>query len=85
MSEIIKDLTGKALFKLGYSKINDLDIKYYQEFKDRYDVFGQFRNERGYFEFALSFDKKVNIKRSHVNMISPSGVRDDIEKKVYDK
>ncbi|BBG24544.1 hypothetical protein [Sulfuracidifex tepidarius] len=85
MSEIIKDLTGKALSKLGYTNVNNLDIKYYQEFKDRYDVFGQFRNERGYFEFAISFDKKVNIKRSHVNMISPSGVREDIEKKVYDK
>ncbi|WP_256202462.1 hypothetical protein [Sulfuracidifex tepidarius] len=58
MSEIIKDLTGKALSKLGYTNVNNLDIKYYQEFKDRYDVFGQFRNERGYFEFAISFDKK---------------------------
>ncbi len=85
MSEQIKELTEKALSKLGYDEISDLDIKYYQEFKDRYDVFGQFKNQRGYFEFAISFDKKVNIKRSHVNMISPSGIREDMEKKVYDK
>ncbi|WP_256201684.1 hypothetical protein [Sulfuracidifex metallicus] len=38
MSEIVKDLTEKTLSKVGYNSIKDLDIKYYQEFKDRYDV-----------------------------------------------
>jgi len=85
MSEIVKDLTEKTLSRVGYNSIKDLDIKYYQEFKDRYDVFGQFKNEKGYFEFAISFDKKGNIKRSHVNMISPTSIREDIEKRVYDK
>ncbi|QGA55010.1 hypothetical protein GFS03_10695 [Sulfolobus sp. E5-1-F] len=80
----IKDLTLKVLKKIDNTIIdNSLQIKYYQSFKDRFDVFGEYENQIGIYEFAISFDKKGNLKRSHINMISPKNIRKDLEKKIY--
>ncbi|MCH1770978.1 MULTISPECIES: hypothetical protein [Metallosphaera] len=82
----VRDLLLKVLRKIDPTIIEDtVDIKFIQNFKDRYDVFGQFKNAKGIYEFAVSFDNKGNIKREHVNMIVPHKIRDDIERKVYDK
>ncbi|WP_338599797.1 hypothetical protein V6M85_10680 [Sulfolobus tengchongensis] len=80
----IKDLTLKVLKKIDDTIIDaSLQIKYYQGFKDRFDVFGQYENALGIFEFAISFDRKGNLKRSHINMISPKNIRKELEKKIY--
>ncbi|AEB95955.1 MAG: hypothetical protein QXR57_00390 [Metallosphaera sp.] len=82
----IRDLLLKVLRKIDPTLLEDsLEIKFIQSFKDRYDVFGQFRNQKGLYEFAVSFDRKGNIKRDHVNMISPNKIRDELEKRIYDK
>ncbi|WP_054836445.1 hypothetical protein [Metallosphaera hakonensis] len=78
----LRALLIKVLKKIDPTLIEDtVDVKFIQNFKDRYDVFGQFKNGLGIYEFAVSFDNKGNIKREHVNMISPNKVRHDIEKK----
>ncbi|MCH4814375.1 MAG: hypothetical protein QXY87_01660 [Saccharolobus sp.] len=80
----MKDLTLKVLKKIDNTIVDSsLQIKYYQGFKDRYDVFGEYENQIGIYEFAISFDKKGNLKRSHINMISPKNIRKDLEKKIY--
>ncbi|EZQ03803.1 MULTISPECIES: hypothetical protein [Acidianus] len=63
-------------------KEDSLDIKFIQQGKNRYDVFGQFRDENGIFEFAISFDFKGKIEREHINMIEPSKLRDELEKRL---
>lgn len=82
----IKNLTLKIIKSIDNTIIDDtLQIKYYQSFKDRFDVFGEYQNQIGIFEFAISFDKKGNLKRSHINMISPKKIRNELEKKIYRK
>ncbi|AOL16188.1 hypothetical protein BFU36_05080 [Sulfolobus sp. A20] len=82
----VRSLTLKVLRSIDPDIIEDtLQIKYYQSFKDRFDVFGEFQNKIGLFEFAISFDKKGNLKRKHINMISPKNLRSDLEKKIYKK
>ncbi|BFH73243.1 hypothetical protein SJAV_11870 [Sulfurisphaera javensis] len=84
MSEEIKSLTISTLRKLvGDFDINSLEIKFYQSFKDRYDIYGKFQNDKGLYEFAISVDKKGNIKRDHINLIMPRKVRDEVDKKVH--
>ncbi|QKQ99973.1 hypothetical protein GWK48_05900 [Metallosphaera tengchongensis] len=84
--EDLRDLLVKVLKKIDPTIIEEtLDIKFTQNFKDRYDVFGQFKNSKGIYEFAVSFDHKGNIKREHVNMIVPNKVKDELEKKVHGK
>jgi hypothetical protein len=81
--EDVRELLLKILKKLDPKFIEDsLDIKYIQNFKNRYDVFGQFRNDIGVYEFAISFDTKGNIKRNHINMIRPLKFDDEIQKKL---
>ncbi|EHP69318.1 MAG: hypothetical protein RXS23_02945 [Metallosphaera yellowstonensis] len=82
----IRETLIKVLKKLDPTIREDsVTIKYVQNFKDRYDVFGQFANGIGLYEFAVSFDEKGNIKRDHVNMIAPHKIREELEKKLYDK
>ncbi|BAK54200.1 MULTISPECIES: hypothetical protein [Sulfurisphaera] len=84
MDEEIKSITISTLKKLiGDFDINTLEIKFYQSFKDRYDIYGKFQNKDGVYEFAISVDKKGNIKRDHINLISPRKVVDEINKKVH--
>lgn len=61
---------------------NSLDIKFIQEYKNKYDVFGQFKDDKGLYEFALSFDNKGKIYRQHINMIQLLEFRDELEKKM---
>lgn len=61
---------------------NSLDIKFIQESKNRYDVFGQFRDDKGIYEFALSFDSKGKVYRQHINMIQPLKFREELEKRM---
>ncbi|MEM1600311.1 MAG: hypothetical protein QXW51_05835 [Sulfolobaceae archaeon] len=82
----IRILVLKALKTIDDTIIeNSVQIKYYQSFKDRIDAFGEYQNELGIFEFAISFDKKGKLKRSHVNMISPKRIRSELEDKIHKK
>lgn len=84
MDENIKKLTISTLKKIiGDFDTNSLEIKFYQSFKDRYDIYGKFQNNNGFYEFAISVDKKGNIKRDHINLIMPKKVRDEVDKKVH--
>ena len=84
MDEEIRSLTVLSLRKIvGDFDVNSLEIKYYQSFKDRYDIFGRFKNKDGLYEFAISIDKKGNIKRDHVNLIMPTKVSQEIDKKTH--
>jgi hypothetical protein len=82
--DFVKFMTLKILKNLHPTIVeNSLEIKYYQSFKERYDVFGKFKDNYGYYEFAVSFEKNGKIKRSHINMIMPIKIRQDLEDKVY--
>ncbi|AWR97341.1 hypothetical protein DFR86_07105 [Acidianus sulfidivorans JP7] len=59
-----------------------LDIKFIQEYKNRFDTFGQFKDDKGIYEFALSFDTKGKIHRQHINMIQTLKFREELEKKM---
>lgn len=84
MDDKIKSLTISTLRKIiGDFDVNSLEIKFYQTFKDRYDIFGTFKNKNGIYEFAISVDKKGNIKRDYVNLIMPIKINDDIDKKIH--
>ena len=84
MSEEIRSLAISALSKIvGDFDVNSLEIKFYQSFKDRYDIFGKFKSKNGIYEFAISVDKKGNIKRKHINLILPMKVNEEINKKMY--
>ena len=61
---------------------DSLDIKFLQQYKNRYDVFGQFKDDKGIYEFALSFDTKGKIYRQHINMIQTLKLREELEKKL---
>ncbi|BCU68289.1 hypothetical protein HS7_17260 [Sulfolobales archaeon HS-7] len=80
------ELLIKVLKKVDPTYIKDtLELEFLQEREDKFDTFGRFKSSSGYYEFAISFDKKGNIKRSHVNLISPYKIRDELEKKMYKK
>lgn len=61
---------------------SSLDIKFTQEYKNRYDVFGQFKDNKGVYEFALSFDNKGKVYRQHINMIQPLKLREELERRM---
>ncbi|MBP1357677.1 MAG: hypothetical protein JZD40_04220 [Sulfolobus sp.] len=84
MSEEIKSLTISSLRKIvGELDPATLEIKFYQSFKDRYDIYGKFENNVGIYEFAISVDKKGNIKRDHVNLIMPKKVNKEMNEKTH--
>lgn len=84
MDEEIISLTISTLRKIvGDFDVNSLEIKFYQSFKDRYDIYGKFKNINGLYEFAISVDKKGNIKRDHINLIMPAKVNDEMNKKTH--
>ncbi|ARM75985.1 hypothetical protein [Acidianus manzaensis] len=79
----IRDMLIKILKKIDPNfDENSLDIKFVQEYKNRYDTFGQFKDDKGIYEFALSFDNKGKIYRQHINMIQTTKFRDELEKKM---
>ncbi|AEE93506.1 hypothetical protein [Acidianus hospitalis] len=79
----IRDELLKILKKMDPNIVDDsLDIKFLQQYKNRYDVFGQFKDDKGVYEFALSFDTKGKIYRQHINMIQTLKLREELEKKL---
>ncbi|MDT7901008.1 MAG: hypothetical protein RXQ76_05135 [Acidianus sp.] len=79
----IRDELLKILKKMDPNIVDDsLDIKFLQQYKNRYDVFGQFKDDKGIYEFALSFDTKGKIYRQHINMIQTLKLREELEKKL---
>ncbi|PVU76757.1 hypothetical protein DDW13_02230 [Acidianus hospitalis] len=79
----IRDELLKILKKMDPNIVDDsLDIKFLQQYKNRYDVFGQFKDDKGIYEFALSFDNKGKIYRQHINMIQTLKLREELEKKL---
>ncbi|MEM1626172.1 MAG: hypothetical protein QXV69_02650 [Sulfolobaceae archaeon] len=82
----IRDTVFKILSEKYPNIIKEsLEIKFYQSFKDRVDTFGRFQDDKGLYEFILSYEKNGKIRRFHINLIMPSKVRKDLEKKIYDK
>ncbi|MCY0873402.1 hypothetical protein D1867_05250 [Acidianus infernus] len=79
----VRDELLKILKKMDPNIVDDsLDIKFLQQYKNRYDVFGQFKDDKGIYEFALSFDTKGKIYRQHINMIQTLKLREELEKKL---
>ncbi|MQL54607.1 hypothetical protein [Acidianus ambivalens] len=79
----VRDELLKILKKLDPNIVdNSLDIKFLQQYKNRYDIFGQFKDDKGIYEFALSFDTKGKIYRQHINMIQTLKLREELEKKL---
>ncbi|MFP3218202.1 MAG: hypothetical protein RXQ99_06325 [Acidianus sp.] len=79
----IRDELLKILKKMDPNIVDDsLDIKFLQQYKNKYDVFGQFKDDKGVYEFALSFDTKGKIYRQHINMIQTLKLREELEKKL---
>ncbi len=82
MDDIREELL-KILKKMNPNIIDDsLDIKFLQQYKNKYDVFGQFKDNQGIYEFAVSFDTKGKIYRQHINMIQTLKFREELEKKL---
>ena len=78
----LRELTLQALKEaVGEVDEKTLELKFKQEFKDRVNVYGKFENSKGYYEFALTFDGKGKVKRSHVNLIMPKDIKEEIERK----
>jgi len=78
----LRELTLKTLREIvGEVDEKTLEIKFFQQFKDKVDIYGKFENKKGFYEFALSFDEKGKAKRKNVNMIMPKDIKDEIEKK----
>lgn len=71
MSEEYVEMLKKAIYKLT-GEVNDLQIRYFNKGKDRFDFWGTFRKEDGIYEFIISLDKKGNIKRSKILKTSAS-------------
>lgn len=79
----VRDELLKILKKLDPNIVDDsLDIKFLQQYKNRYDIFGQFKDDKGIYEFAISFDTKGKIYRQHINMIQTLKLREELEKKL---
>ncbi|MCI2415481.1 MAG: hypothetical protein MPF33_09625 [Candidatus Aramenus sp.] len=81
--EDVKDILVKILKKEDPNFVEEsLDVKYVQNFNDeRYDAFGEFQGTHGVYEFAISFDRKGNVKRNHINLIRPS----KLDRELHDK
>ncbi|BCU70385.1 hypothetical protein [Stygiolobus caldivivus] len=78
----LRNFTLKALKEIiGDVDENTLELKFKQGFKDKVDVYGKFENKNGLYEFALSFDEKGKVKRSHVNLIMPKDIKDEMERR----
>jgi hypothetical protein len=67
--------------RIGNIKENSLEIKFIQTFKDKYDIYGKFENNEGFFEFTIILEDN-KLRRFHVNMIMPKNVKSEIENKV---
>ena len=79
--EEVKGLISRALTENGVKfEPSSLRIRYYQDEWERIDAFGEYLNDEGYYEFAISVDKKGKVKRFHVNMISPRSVFEELKK-----
>lgn len=71
MPEEPVELLKKAINKLS-GEVSDLQIRYFNKGKDRYDFWGTFKKDDGDYEFIISLDKKGNVKRSKILKTSAS-------------
>ncbi len=79
--EEVRLLIAKVLHDNGVKYEEDsLKVRYFQDEWGRVDAFGEFLTSDGYYEFAISVDKKGKVKRFHVNLISPRSVFDELKK-----
>ena len=79
--EEVKGFISRALTENGVKfEPGSLRLRYYHDEWERIDAFGEYLNDEGYYEFAISVDKKGKVKRFHINMISPRNVFEDLNK-----
>ena len=79
--EEVREIIAKVLSDNGVKyEDSSLRVRYFQDEWERVDAFGEFLTADGYYEFAISVDKRGKVKRFHINLISPRSVFEELKK-----